>query len=191
MKKIVAVLVLGLLLSGCALQQALNMANLKYQMSDFANITWAGINLSNIKSVQDISVADVTKATAALLRKDYNMTFTINVLAKNSTPEPAALHGFDYQLLLDGRTIVEGSNPKININVPANGGRQIIPIPVRVNVGDVLKQQTLESIVNFAKQMTDYGSGRPSNVAVKFRPYLRVGDSPVKLSYITLNKTLQ
>ncbi len=191
MKKIIIVMLLPFILGGCAIQQALNMANLKYQMGDVVNITWAGINLSKVKSVNDLSVADAAKATAALLSKDYNLTFNVNVIAKNSTDKPAGLHGFDYQVLLDGRSMVDGSNPKININVSPNGGRQTIPIPVRINLKEVLKEQTLESVVNLAKQLTDYGSGHPSKVAVKFRPYIKVGDSSMKLSYITLDKTLK
>lgn len=191
MKKIITVIGLVLLLSGCALQQALNMANLKYQMGDVVNITWAGINLSKVKSVNDLSVTDAAKAAAALLRKDYNITFNMNVIAKNSTDKPAGLHGFDYQLLLDGRSIVSGSNPKININVSPNGGRQTIPIPVRLDLGEILKEQTLESVVNLAKQLSNYGTGAPSDIALKFRPYIKVGDSSVKLSYITLDKTLK
>ncbi|HRT13493.1 MAG TPA: hypothetical protein P5134_02665 [Bacteroidales bacterium] len=191
MKKITILAAIVLLFSGCAIQRALNMVNLQYQMGDIVNINWAGINLSKVKSVNDLSVADAAKAAAAIARKDFTITCNMNVIARNKTSQPAALGGFDYELQLDGKKLIDGSNPKINLSIPPNGTQQIIPIPMRIDIREVLQAETLESFLNLVGQLTNYGIGNPSKVALKFRPYVKVADTNIKMSYITLNKTFQ
>lgn len=191
MKKLTIFAAMVLLFSSCAIQRALNMMNLQYQMGDVVNMNWAGINLSKVKSINDLSITDAAKAAAAIAKKDFTITCNMNVIARNKTSQPAGISGFDYELLLDGKKLLTGSNPKINLTIPPNGTNQIIPIPVRVDVREVLQAETLESLINLVKQLTNYGIGNSSKVSLKFRPYVKIADRNVKMSYINLNKTFQ
>lgn len=179
-------------LCGCAtIQEALNMANCKYKLNNIANVIWGNVNLTKIKSVSDISVTDAAKLAKAVLQKDFNVKFTTNILASNSTAMPASIGGFDYIFLLDGNDVVSGEHNS-KVSIPANS-TQVIPLTLNVDARNLLQKGTLEDMVNLVKNITNYGDGSSSNVALKIRPWIvnQITGQTTKLSYIKLNKTLQ
>lgn len=195
MKKYFKHILFGLLvvtLAGCAtIQEALNMANCKYKLDNIANIIWANVNLSKIKSVSDLSVADAAKLAKAIINKDYNIQFTTNILAQNSTAMAAAISGFDYILQLEGRDILSGEHNKA-VSIPANSSKTI-PLTLNVDARTLFSKGTLDDMVNLAKNISNYGEGKASNVGLKIRPWISnaVTGGSTKLTYINLNKTFQ
>lgn len=192
MKKIISLLLIVALAGSCEiLQQAINMINCKYKLSNITDITWAGINLSNIKSPTDLSFNDAAKAAKAILNKDFRINFKVNVQAVNNATTTAGINGFDYILLLDGSQIATGQSSNKKITVAPNGGKTTIPFLMNVDLKTVLTGKNVENMVNFAKNVSNYGKGQASKVSIKFRPWIKLGDSYQKLTYITLNKTFQ
>lgn len=178
---------------GCGLAQLINLINCKFSLANVSNITWAGINLSNIKSVSDLSFADLQKALVAIKNKDFKIGCDVNVNAKNETANPAKLCAYDYDLYLDGSSVAQGSNAsKTTIINPQS--TTLIAVPLSLDLVSIFKNGDTKNVINFARNMMDYGNGTESNVKVKFTPYISPANSNsngTKLPAITLNKTFQ
>lgn len=178
---------------GCGLAQLINMINCKFSLANVSDITWAGINLSNIKSVSDLQFSDLQKALVAIKNKDFRIGCNINVNAKNVTTQPAKLCAYDYNLYLEGSSIAQGSSTTQTTIINPQS-TSLIHVPLSMDLVKIFTNGDTKNVVNFARNLMDYGNGTPSNVAVKFTPYLNTKDGTgkgVKMPAITLNKTFQ
>ena len=192
MKKLIPVLLITLFLTSCdEIKETLNAINCKYKVENIGKLTWAGIDLTNIRSFSDLSLIDAGKAAAAIANGDYNIGFDLNVLAVNETATQAAIGGFDYILQLDDNTLTSGENPDYDIKIAPNGGKNIIPVRMNVDIQDFISSGSVENVINFARNVVNYGEGKESNIAVKFSPWIPIGSTIKKMPYITLNHTLQ
>lgn len=186
----VAICCLTIFASGCGIAKLVNLINCKFSMANVSDITWAGINISNIKSLSDFSVENLKKAKTALKNKDFAISCNVNVNVKNDTQKPAKLFAFDYQLFLENALLATGSSKDKTYEInPAN--TVVVPVPVKVDIVDIVKNGEISNIINFARNLMDYGSGKESNIKVKLTPYISSGKKNVKLAPITLNKTFQ
>ena len=190
---IVAVTATLIFAGGCGLAQLINLINCKFSLANISDITWAGINLSNIKSVSDLQWSDLQKALQAIKNKDFKIGCNVNVNAKNDTEKPAKLCAFDYDLLLEGSSIAQGSSAeRTTIINPQTTTR--IPVPLSMDLVSIFRNGDTKNVINLARNMTDYGNGKESNVKVKFTPYINTVNGTgkgAKLPTITLNKTFQ
>lgn len=190
---ILAVTATLLFAGGCGLAQLINMINCKFSLANVSDITWAGINLSNIKSVSDLQFSDLQKALVAIKNKDFRIGCNINVNAKNVTTQPAKLCAYDYNLYLEGSSIAQGSSTTQTTIINPQS-TSLIHVPLSMDLVKIFTNGDTKNVVNFARNLMDYGNGTPSNVAVKFTPYLNTKDGTgkgVKMPAITLNKTFQ
>lgn len=178
--------------SGCSILQFSNLLNCKFAMSGVRNVTWAGINFSNINSLQDLSITNMTKALDAIKRMDFTITCDVNVKTENPTNRMARLIGYDYELFLNGQpnAIAKGSSRDKEYIIPANSTAEI-PIPVTMDLVSVVKNREVGSIIQCIRDIQGKGNGTSSDVTVKFTPYLSMGRAPVRLSPLTLTKTFQ
>lgn len=190
---IIIVTATTLFLGGCGLAQMINLINCKYSLANVSDITWAGINLSNIKSVSDLQWTDLQKAIQAIKNKDFRIGCNVNVNAKNETTNPAKLCAYDYELLLEGSSIAQGSSAS-QTTVIYPQSTSLIRVPLSMDLVKIFSNGDTKNVINFARNLMDYGNGTPSNVSVKFTPYLNTKEGTskgVKMPTITLNKTFQ
>jgi len=182
-----------LFLGGCGLAQMINLINCKFSLANITDITWAGINLSNVKSVSDLQWSDLQKAGKAILNKDFKIGCNINVNAKNETGMPAKLCAYDYELFLEESPVAKGSSAlKTTIINPKT--TTLVKVPLSMDLLAIFRNGDTKNVINFARNMTDYGNGTPSNVKVKFTPYItnkKDDTKGVQLPSIVLNKTFQ
>ena len=180
------------LLSGCSIYQFSNLMNCKFAMAGIKNVTWAGINFSNVSSVSDLSITNAAKALEAIKNLDFTVSCDVNVKTENPTNRMARLVGYDYELFLDdnSKPVATGSSRDKEYIIPANS-TMIIPIPVKMDLVSVIKNREVGSIIKCIKDIQDKGNGTSSDVKVKFTPYLSMGRAPMRLSPITLTKTFQ
>ena len=196
LKKTLTVIMISctlLFLGGCGLAQLINLINCKFNLANISDITWAGINLSNIKSVSDLQWSDLQKAIVAIKNKDFRIGCNVNVNAKNDTEKPAKLCAFDYDLLLEGSSIAQGSSTdRTTIINPQTTTR--IAVPLSMDLINIFRNGDTKNVINLARNLTDYGNGQDSNVKVRFTPYINTPNGTgkgAKLPTITLNKTFQ
>ena len=178
---------------GCGLAQLINLINCKFSLANVSNITWAGINLSNIRSVSDLQWSDLQKAVQAIRNKDFKVGCSINVNAKNETSSPAKLCAYDYDLFLEGSSIAQGSSASQTTIINPQS-TTLVHVPLSMDLYSIFKNGDAGNVINLARNLMDYGNGTESNVAVKFTPYVNTKDGTgkgTKLPAITLNKTFQ
>jgi len=190
---IIAVTASLLLLGGCGLAQLINLINCKFSLANVSDITWAGINLSNIKSVSDLQWSDLQKAYQAIKTKDFRVGCNINVNAKNETTKPAKLCAYDYDLYLEGSSIAQGSSATQTTLINPQS-TALIRVPLSMDLVKIFTNGDTKNVINFARNLMDYGNGTPSNVSVKFTPYINTKEGKgkgAKMPTITLNKTFQ
>lgn len=181
---------LVLFVGGCGIAKVVNLVNCKFSMANVSDITWGGINLSNIKSVSNLSFDNLKKAGTAIKNKDFRVSCNVNVNVKNETKKPAKLFAFDYELFLENSLLATGSSKDKTYDINA-GSTRIVPVPVSVDIVDIIKNKEVGNIINFAKNLMDYGTGKESNIKVRLTPYVGTGNKSAKLAPITLNKTFQ
>ena len=182
-----------LFLGGCGLAQLINLINCKFSLANISDISWAGINLSNIRNISDLQWSDLQKAVQAIKNKDFRIGCNVNVNAKNETEKPARLCAYDYDTFLEGSPIAKGSSATqttvINPNATA-----LIHVPMSMDLVKIFTNGDTKNVINFVRNLMDYGNGTPSNVSVKFTPYLNTVNGTgkgAKMPTITLNKTFQ
>lgn len=179
-------------LTGCSILQFSNLRNCKFAMAGVQNVTWAGINFSNVSSARDLSITNMSKALEAIKNLDFTISCDVNVKTENPTNSMARLVGYDYELFLNdnSKPIATGSSRDKEYIIPANT-TMVIPIPVKMDLVSVIKNKEVGSIVKCIKDIQDKGNGTSSDVRVKFTPYLSMGRTPIKLAPLTLTKTFQ
>lgn len=181
----------SVLFAGCAaLTQLVNLVNCKFNLANISDITWAGINLSNIRNVSDLSFSHLQKAATAIANRDFAVSANVNVNVKNETPNPAKLFAFDYDLLLENSPLASGQNKNHTYTINPNS-IQTIPVPIKADIVSIIKNGQVGDVINFTRNLTDYGNGKESNVKIKLTPYAGTKENSVKLPTITLNKTFQ
>lgn len=190
---VLAVTTATLFMGGCGLAQLINLINCKFSLANITDITWAGINLSNIKSVSDLQWSDLQKAGKAILNKDFKIGCNINVNAKNETAMAAKLCAYDYELYLEESPVAKGSSA-LKTTVINPKSTTLVKVPLSMDLLSIFRNGDTKNVINFARNMTDYGNGTPSNVKVKFTPYItnkKDDTKGVQLPSIVLNKTFQ
>ncbi len=181
----------AVVMAGCAsLSELINLVNCKFSMANISDITWAGINLSNINSVSDLSVATLQKATTAIKNKDFAVSANVNVDVQNQTSKVAKIFAFDYEVLMDDNSLVSGKNSSNIYTINSNSTLRV-PVPVSVDLVSIYQNGQVGDVINFALNMTKYGNGEESNVKIKLTPYAGIDSKSTKLPTITLNKTFQ
>ena len=182
-----------LFMAGCGLAQLINLINCKFSLANISDITWAGVNLSNINKISALQWSDLQKAYQAIKDKDFRIGCNVNVNAKNETEKPAKLCAYDYDLFLEGSSIAQGSSTtQTTIINPKSTA--LIHVPLSMDLVKIFKNGDAKNVINFARNLMDYGNGTESNVSVKFTPYLNTPNGTgrgTKLPPITLNKTFQ
>ena len=190
---IFAVTVTMLFMGGCGLAQLINLINCKFSLANISDITWAGINISNIRSVSDLQWSDLQKAYQAIKNKDFRIGCNVNVNAKNETTQPAKLCAYDYDLFLEGSSIAQGSSTTQTTLINPQS-TALIHVPLSMDLYNIFKNGDAKNVINLARNLMDYGNGTESNVKVKFTPYINSANGTgkgAKLPTITLNKTFQ
>ncbi len=179
------------LFAGCStLAQIANLINCKFSMANVSDITWADINLSNIRSVSDLSFSMLQKAATAIKNKDFGVSANVNVNVKNESQKPAKIFAFDYELLLENSPLASGSNKNFSYAINPQS-TTVVPVPVKADLVKIIKNGQVGDVVNFARNLMDYGNGQESNVKIRLTPYAGTNEKSTKLPTLTLNKTFQ
>lgn len=120
--------------SGCAtLQQMAALRQVDFSLDRVSALTLAGVDLSRVRSYDDLGVVDVARITAAVATRRLPLDFTLHVRADN--PEgngQARMTALDWTLFLQDRETVSGGLPSA-VLIPA-GGRAEIPLGIRLDL---------------------------------------------------------
>lgn len=142
-----AVLAAVVLVSGCTtLQQLAALRQVDFDLDGVSNAFVAGVDLSRIQG-GSLGPLDLARLTAASVRGEVPLSFTLGVGAENPADNPAAaqLVSLDWTLFLNGTETVSGIYNDSRVVAP--GQRVTLPIRMELdlvrffgrNVGDLAR----------------------------------------------------
>ncbi|QJD77724.1 hypothetical protein [Spirosoma rhododendri] len=196
--KLVLFLTAPLLFTQCGInrqvQQAKGLSKSKYAIHSADSITIAGYDVREFKDMRgldDVNPLNYPRIAAGLIKKDVPFRANLNVEITNPTNEIAAINQFDYRLLLAGNELASGTVDR-RVEVPANGGKVIVPIPVNANAyGLISSSSTRNAFVDLVRNLAGSDQVAPARVTLKIRPTLMLGNKQVKYpGYIDIDKEI-
>ncbi len=149
------------LIEGCETlkQYSQAMADLKkleFKLEDVENFSLAGINLSNKKSVSDLSMMDGVKLGKAFKDNKFPADFVLNVAARNPNDGSGAtqstnakITNFDWKLYIDDVETIHG-NINRTIMIPGSGQKEIIPLSISLDLYDYFSNKGYDGLLNLA-----------------------------------------
>ena len=138
-------------------KQMINLQKCEFKIDNVANFKVAGIDISKIKSVKDISLSDAAKLSQIFDSKKVPVTFTLNVATHNpndgsngTTKSVVTLQKLDWSLLVDGVQITTGAVNQA-INIPSSADQKIIiPLEMGLDLYEFFGNKDYESLINVA-----------------------------------------
>jgi hypothetical protein len=154
-----------------------NVLKCDFRMKTLTNTKLAGISIQNLKSFSDLNFLNAGMLSKAYLSGNVPLSFQLNIEGKNPNTTAAKIAKFDWILLIDDVQMVSGTNEQ-EYQIPANGGTQLIPLNISVNLLEVLNNETKNSLLNFAFNLADAGN-KPTRVDLKIKPTIYVNSIPI------------
>lgn len=155
-----------------------NLQRLEFKLDNVNNFRLAGVDLSNIKSVSDLSIMDGIKLTKAFADKKLPAQFVLNVAANNpndgtggSKQSAATLTSLDWKLYIDNKETIAGDINK-DIVIPGTGQSETIPLVMNIDLYQFFGNKGYEDIINLALAIGGQG-GSASRLKLDARPTVK------------------
>jgi len=169
-----------LLLSSCAtMQQAMQLSSVKFTLDHVSSVSVAGIDLMNIRRVEDLNMFQVARATLALSRQELPLDMTVHLKTENPLVNRIAttLVSMDWTLMLDGRETISGVlNDRITL--PA-GEAQTIPLTLRLNMYQYFNEKNATDMLDLALAFAGANGAIPKGVGLRIRPTVETPFGPM------------
>jgi hypothetical protein len=196
MKKI-SFIILGLALIGlfqrCAvtrqISEAKTLGDCKYTIASADNITLAGIDIRQFKSMQDFDLGKSPRLALALLSKDVPLNLRLNLDVTNPTKQQAGINQFEYKVLLSENEVFTGFWDQ-RIDVQPNGGTTRVPMQLSTNAYRLLTDaKARDAFMNMVENLSGKTGTQPTKLTIKLKPTLGIGNSQIDYpGYITIEK---
>lgn len=167
-----------------ALETLVNLQRLQFKLGAINNFALAGVRLSSIGHISELSLSDAARILDAFSRGELPASFTLNVLAKNpndgtggTTRTTAVLKSLAWRLFLDNKETINGNIPR-SIDVPGVGQTTTIPIDMSLDLIRFFRDVGYESLVNLALALGGV-HGSSSRVTVKAIPTVDTFFGPI------------
>lgn len=190
-RNLVYLLIISSLFVSCrSLLQANRLADCQYEFDSFSNVLVAGTSLDGVTKLSDLSFFDAGKITAGFLKGDLPMSLTANVAVINPNKRTAAVNSVEWIVLIDDKEIATGELTE-RFEVAPNGGKALMPLKMNIDLAEALKSKDKGNLMNFAFNLTGKGGILPSEVTIKVKPALKIGNKQVKIpGYITVKQKI-
>lgn len=174
-RALVPVLLVGTLIAGLAscrfLREVTNLRDVDFAIDSVANAQLADIDLSEIRSFEDLTPAHVTRLTLALARNELPLTFDLQLAARNPDENAVAarLVTMDWTLLLEDRETISGTFEG-DVVIPPGETRQVT-IPIELDLVRFFEENARD-LVDLALAVSGRG-GEPKQIKLQATPVIR------------------
>ncbi|MCX7879012.1 MAG: hypothetical protein N2510_10305 [Ignavibacteria bacterium] len=171
--------------SGCSgLYDAIvNLQRLQFKLDRVTDMKVAGIGLSNISSISNISVIDAANLLATFNSGKLPISFVLNVLAKNPNDgtggtkrSSAVIENLAWRLFIDNKETINGNAG--NITVPGVGEATNIPVQINFDLLKFFSDAGYESLINLALALGGK-NGSASRITLKAKPTVKTDFGPI------------
>lgn len=172
--------VLGLMvcgLAGCTtLREVASLRTVRFQIDRISESHLAGVRLSKLRSLEDLSGNDLLRLTTAVSEGKLPFSFQLHLQAINpaSNEVNARLTKMDWTLLLEEKETVSGTFDRELVLPPGTP----TDVPVRIQL-DLLRffEENLNRLVDLALAVS--GEHPPQSVKLKVRPTINTKFGPI------------
>jgi len=168
--------VLSILLSvlSCTyLKELTTLKDCEFRMGTLENPVLAGVDISGIFNLKDFSIEQTGKITKSILLGTLPLSFILNVEVKNPNQKNASLNRLEYLAFIDTVQIASGAMEE-HVVIPSGGGIATIPVKVETDILDLVKKESVNTLLNYALNLADDGN-RPVRVNIKIKPWIQIG----------------
>ena len=168
--------VLSILLSvlSCTyLKELTTLKDCEFRMGTLENPVLAGVDISGIFNLKDFSIEQTGKITKSILLGTLPLSFILNVEVKNPNQKNASLNRLEYLAFIDTVKIASGAMEE-HVVIPSGGGIATIPVKVETDILDLVKKESVNTLLNYALNLADDGN-RPVRVNIKIKPWIQIG----------------
>jgi len=165
-----------------------SFAKCKFKIATVENVNLAGINVQKITDYSKLNFMDIASLTSAVTSGNLPLRFTLNLKVDNPNKKQAAMNRFEWVLFIDDIEMNSGVVEQ-RIEIPSGGGA-VLPLKMKMNLKEVFKGQTLNSLVNFGMNLVD-ASGKSSRIVIKAKPTIIIGERAIPYpNYITIKSEI-
>lgn len=188
MKKLLFLIIIPLLLPGCAiLTELTSFSKCEFSLHSMTDPVIGGVKAEGKASISDFTFFEVQNVAAQILKGTLPFSIDVNVEAMNPGPSTAAVNSLEWIAIIDEVQVAAGKVDE-RVEVAPSGGRAVIPVPVNIDLFDLLKGDTPKTMINFI--MSLYGMGdNTSELTMKIKPGVLIGGKNVVYpDYFTITK---
>ncbi|MCX6218029.1 hypothetical protein [Spirosoma sp.] len=193
-KKIFCLLLaLPLLFSQCSsnsqLSQAKALGNCRYTLASADSIYLAGIDVRQLRKLEDLNPARFPRLAAGLLTRNVPLDARINLDITNPTNKMAGINQLEYRVLLAGQELFNGFLNQ-RIEVQPGGGKTRVPVRLNTNAYQLLTDsKTRDAFTQLVQNLSGASGSQPSKLTIKIKPTLDLLGKQVNYpGYITIDQ---
>ncbi|NNF13305.1 MAG: hypothetical protein HKN72_08785 [Gemmatimonadetes bacterium] len=167
------------LLSGCAtLQQLGALQNVDFDLRGVSDVRLAGVDLTRVRSFNDLSLSEVASFAAAVTNRDLPLDLQLDVVAMNPSDNyaDARLVEMAWTLFLEDRETVSGVLDREFV-LP-RGTPTDVPVRVGLNLVEFYESNA-EDLFELATSLAGVG-GEPKEVTVEVLPTVQTSLGPIR-----------
>ncbi len=170
-------------------QQIKALEQCEYKMVGASEVQLAGTDLLKVMNGSQLDLSRIPSLALAMLRQNVPFSANLSVEIKNPSSSQAAIHHFDYILLINKQEVLNGAVNQ-EISIPP-GSSSVVPLQINANVYQVLTNQQLMNDVMAFFNGASTGNEKKGLVTLKVKPGIRIGGNIVKYpGYITIDKEI-
>ena len=171
------ILFISTLFQCSSLLQIEKLKNCEFRLERIEGMSIDGINLSRMRSFNDLGFINATKILQDLSKGFLPSEFTIIFSVSNPNKTMASMEKFEYIIMLDETEIVTGSSND-RIEIPANGSTEFT-LTAKADISKLLKQNSIAALMELANSMNKENAIE-NRVRIKVKPYIRIGKKLLK-----------
>jgi len=169
-----------------ATKQIVNLQKCEFKLDNIANFKVAGVDISKVSKIKDISLSDAAKLVQTFNSKKVPVNFTLNLAANNpntgsngTTKTAVTLQKLDWSLLIDGvKTITGAVNQPIEIPSSVDQ-KTIIPLEMGLDLYEFFGNKGYEPLINVALALGGLG-GSAGKLTLNGKPTISTPFGPLE-----------
>jgi hypothetical protein len=177
---IIAVLFLAIVsISGCAgVRQLAALHQVEFRFDRIADPRIAGIQLSGVRSLDNLSLLDAGRLTLAIASSDVPLDLTVHVVGTNpeTNTVTAKLIGLDWSYILDAKEVVSGQLTE-GYEFPP-GKPTDLPLRVTFNLVDFFGSDS-RSLIDAALALSGQRTSKHT-MTMRLRPVIETPMGPMR-----------
>jgi hypothetical protein len=154
------------------------LRNVDFALDRMSEVELAGIDLSRVRSFEDLGYADAARLALAVSRDELPLSFRLHLLAENPAENntTARMVGMDWTLLLQGRETLSGMFDG-DVALPP-GEPTDVPIAIQLDLLEFFDGNA-QDLLELALSLTGQG-GSPKNVTLRATPTINTALGPMR-----------